>query len=340
MTLLIGDSMLSSYRRLLCAMLGGCLLVTLSADAQDSQNHSHTPAGALGGVVQSKAHTNSAKTAKYVGKTVVITGASSGFGQGIAQKLAALGANVVLVARDKQKLDATASSCGANALAVVCDVSDADQLTKVAEAAEARFGAVDVWINNAGIGAFGRFDVIPLNDQNRMIAINFNGVINGSHIAVTRFKKRGKGTLINVGSIAGKIPIAYYSTYSATKAGVIAFDNALRAELQADNLHDIHVCTVNPPPCDTPFWTNGANYTGRKMHASPMYKPEIVIDAVVDLVAKPKDEINVGFKNKFAVGAHSLAPAAVEGVAARSVRSGQMEKGPIQPPSPGALYRH
>ncbi len=120
---------------------------------------------------------------------------------------------------------------------------------------------------------------------------------------------------------------------------MIAFDDALRAELAADGFKNIHVCTVNPPPSDTPFWTNGANYTGRKMNASPMYKADVVIDAVVELVAKPQDEVNVGFKNKLAVGAHNLAPAEVEGVAARAVRKNQLQKGPPQTPSSGALYR-
>ena len=279
------------------------------------------------------------KKADLVGKTIVITGASSGFGEGVARRFAARGANVVLAARRGEVLEQIASQCGPNALAVATDVSKPEQVKALSEAALAKFRQIDVWINNAGVGAFGRFTDIPLADQARMIDINLTGVVNGSHFAVNQFKKQGHGTLINVASMAGKIPIAYYATYSATKFGIVGFDDALRAELKADKLKDIHVCTVNPLPTNTQFWTNGANYTGHKINPGVMYEPDIVVDAINDLVLHHKDEVNVGLKAKVAVRGHRLAPRSVEDNYGDYLRKIQFEEGPSAPPSPGTLYR-
>ncbi|MFA7337861.1 MAG: SDR family NAD(P)-dependent oxidoreductase [Candidatus Obscuribacterales bacterium] len=288
--------------------------------------------------VQAKGQAKAAKR-DLSGKTIVITGASSGFGEGAARAFAARGANVVLAARRGDVLDKIAAECGPNTLVVATDVSKAEQVKALSEAALARFKHIDVWINNAGVGAFGRFTDIPLADQARMIDINLTGVVNGSHFAVSQFKKQGHGTLINVASMAGKIPIAYYATYSATKFGVVGFDDALRAELKADKLKDIHVCTVNPLPTNTPFWTNGANYTGHKINPGAMHEPDIVIDAISDLVLHPKDEVNVGLKAKVAVRGHRLAPRSVEDNYGEYLRKIHFEEGASAPPSSGTLYR-
>ncbi|CAN5568025.1 SDR family oxidoreductase [soil metagenome] len=282
---------------------------------------------------------SSKKKADLVGKTIVITGASSGFGEGAARSFAARGANVVLAARRGDLLEKIASECGANTLVVATDVSKAEQVEALSQAALAKFKQIDVWINNAGVGGFGRFTDIPLADQTRMIEINLTGVINGSYFAVAQFKKQGHGTLINVASMAGKIPIAYYSTYTATKFGIVGFDDALRSELKADKLKDIHVCTVNPLPTDTPFWKNGANYTGHKINPGGMQEAILVVDAIGDLVLHPKDEVNVGMKAKVAVRGHLLAPRAVEDNYGAHLRKIQFEEGPSDTPSPGTLYR-
>lgn len=288
---------------------------------------------------KTKTNTKANIKADLAGKTIVITGASSGFGEAAARSFAARGANVVMAARRGDELNKIAAECGPNILVVATDVSKAEQVKILTEAALAKFQQIDVWINNAGVGAFGRFTDIPLADQARMIEINLTGVVNGSHFAVTQFKKQGHGTLINVASMAGKIPIAYYATYSATKFGVVGFDDALRAELKADKLKDIHVCTVNPLPTNTPFWNNGANYTGHKINPGVMHEPDIVVDAINDLILHPKDEVNVGLKAKVAVKGHRLAPRSVEDNYGEYLRKIQFDEGPSAPPSPGTLYR-
>ena len=106
---------------------------------------------------------------KRAGLTVVITGTSSGIGKGVAQQLAAQGANVVLAARRTKEIEALAESCGPNAIAVTADVSREEDIAKLYEAAVDAFSKIDVWINNAGIGTYGSFTDTPLKDLNRTV---------------------------------------------------------------------------------------------------------------------------------------------------------------------------
>ena len=130
--------------------------------------------------------------------TVVITGASSGFGRGVALRLAQQGCNLVLAARRGHLLEQLAAECGRNAIAVHCDVGDPNDVEKLAAAAIAKFNRIDVWINNAGVAALGAFERIPLEDHLRVMQTNLGGAIAGSHVALRHFRQVGAGTLVNV----------------------------------------------------------------------------------------------------------------------------------------------
>src|SRR5688572_5679017 len=158
------------------------------------------------------------------GSVVVITGASSGFGRGAALAFAGEGASVVLVARRDEVLDEVAAECealGSRALVAPADVGYEDDVEQVGYDAIERFGRIDVWINNAGVGAIGRFDEVPLADHRRVIETDLLGVIYGSHVALRQFRRQGFGTLINVASALGKVPAPYYGSYTAAKYGVV-----------------------------------------------------------------------------------------------------------------------
>ncbi|HEY4556323.1 MAG TPA: SDR family NAD(P)-dependent oxidoreductase, partial [Lysobacter sp.] len=183
------------------------------------------------------------------GQTVVITGASSGFGRGTALRLAEQGANLVLAARRKDLLEQIADEYP-NALAVHVDVADGNDVDKLAAAAIARFNRIDVWFNNAGVAALGVFEDIPREDHERVIRTNLIGAINGSHAAMRQFRRQRSGNLINMASILGQTPAPYYASYCASKYGIVGLSAALRQELRAQGETGIHVSTILPMAAD------------------------------------------------------------------------------------------
>src|SRR5690606_21827805 len=148
-------------------------------------------------------------------------------------------------------------------------------------------GRIDVWINNAGIGALGRFWDIPPGHHARVLDVNLKGVIYGSHFAINRFRAPGVGTLVNVGSIDSEVPLAYQAGYSASKAGVLSLGRALNAELRLDGQERIKVATLMPWAVDTPWWEHAANFSGGTPRMAAMDDPDKVVDAIIDIALDP-----------------------------------------------------
>ncbi len=278
---------------------------------------------------------------KLSGKVIVITGASSGFGKGVALKLAQSQTNLVIAARRKQLLDEVVVACeqsGSQALAVACDVSIASGVEEVANAALRKFGRIDVWINNAGGAVIGDFVEVPLYEHEQVIKTDLLGTMYGSYFAMNQFRKNNSGILINVASMIGKVPAPYYSAYSAAKHGVVGFSAALRQELQEQNIKDIHVCTVMPMAMDTPFFEHAANYSGHEaVPIPPLDDAQKVIDIMVDLISNPKDEVPIGMGSGVSMLFHQMAPGAMEGMMAKNTHKAQMEDAPVSEMYPGSL---
>jgi NAD(P)-dependent dehydrogenase (short-subunit alcohol dehydrogenase family) len=276
------------------------------------------------------------------GKVIVITGASSGFGKGAALEFAKAGASVVIAARRDELLNELVQECeaaGGRALAVQTDVSQQNDMQALAQQAVAAFGRIDVWINNAGIGALGEFWDIPLTDHARVIEVNLLGVIYGSYFALLQFRQQGSGTLINTASGLGKIPAPYYSTYTASKYGVVGLSASLRQELSEANLKDIHVCTVLPMAMDTPWFDHASNYTGHEVKPiPPLYDPQEVIDVYVRLASQPETEVIVGGAGKVMSALHSIFPGMVEGMMSKEVDVVQMETAPHDVNSSNSIH--
>ena len=270
-------------------------------------------------------------------QVVVITGASSGFGKGVAHKLAAQGANIVVAARRTALLDDLAQQYGDHALAVTTDVGSEEDMERLAEAAIAKFGRIDVWINNAGVGAFGRFEDVPLADHTRLIQTNLLGAIYGSHFALRQFRKQGHGTLINIASILGKIGTPYYASYSASTFGIVGLGQALNQELRLNDAEQIHISTISPMATDTPFWEHTANYSGHSPRQSPLCEAEEVVDAIVAATTNPKKEVTVTFTGKAAVFWHRMIPDTVEIVFAENVHR-QMKNAPPAARTAGSVH--
>jgi short-subunit dehydrogenase len=275
------------------------------------------------------------------GKTFVITGASSGFGRGVALKLASQGANVVLAARRTELLEAVAAearAAGGTPLVVTTDVGKPEDVQKLAEAAITRFGRIDVWINNAGVGAIGRFEDIPIEDHSRLIDINLKGVIYGSHAAMRQFRTQGGGTLVNIGSIDSEVPLAYQGSYSASKAGVLSLGRVLNEEIRLSGLKGIRVATVMPWAADTPWWPHAANYSGGTPRMAAMDGPEKVVNAIVWVSLHPREELSVGWKAKASYASHQIFPDLTERMSANIAHKYQIETAPPAPPTSGTLH--
>jgi len=271
-------------------------------------------------------------------RTVVITGASSGFGRGVALRLAEQGYNLVLAARRGGPLETLADACGGNAIAVSTDVGNPRDVEKLAQTAIAAFNHFDVWINNAGVAALGPFEEIPLEDHLRVVQTNLGGAIAGSHAAMRHFRRRGAGTLINIASMLGRTPAPYYASYCASKYGVVGLCDALRQELSAQEQTGISICAVLPMAADTPFYDHAANYTGRTLQPFPITDAEQVVDAIVGLVETPLDEVTVGMPATAAMIAERLSHAVTHGATAAVTQVLQMQEAPEAPVATGNLH--
>lgn len=258
---------------------------------------------------------------QLAGKTIVVTGASSGLGRGTAVRLGEIGANVVVAARRGDVLAdvmAELEAGGGAGLAVETDVSDADAVARLAAAAVERFGRIDVWINNVGIGAVGMFWEVPVEDHARVIDVNLTGLIYGAHVALRLFREQGAGTLINIGSLESNVPVAYQSSYAASKAAVLSLSRSLNEELRLAGDDDrIKVGTVMPWAVDTPWWVHAANYTGRSLRMAAMDDPEIVVDAIVTACLHPQQEQPVGLKARAANASHHMLPGVTDRMSAK-----------------------
>jgi short-subunit dehydrogenase len=276
-----------------------------------------------------------------VDKTVVITGASSGFGRGAALELARRGAVVVLGARREDLLADVAEECralGGRAYAVATDVRLRDDMEKLGRAALSETGRIDVWINNAGVGALGAFEEVPIDIHEDVIATNLLGTLYGSYYAWRVFLEQGAGTLINVSAAIGVCAVPYYASYAASKQAIVGLCQALRQELAQRRIEGVHVCLVLPATHDTPFFDHVANYTRHEVHApGPLHDPQAVVDTLVKLARHPKDETIVGADGVVKVFLKRLAPRTAEALVGRQLHRAQFEQAQADVDTPGAV---
>jgi short-subunit dehydrogenase len=275
-------------------------------------------------------------------KTAVITGASSGVGELTAKRLSQAGYNVVLSARRENLLNDVASACreyGVEAIVVAADISKKEDVERIAASAIQRFGGFDVWINNAGVIAYGRFMDFSTEEFRQVIETNLFGCVYGAREALTQFRAQGYGNLVNVASGFGAIPSPFVSPYVASKFAVRGFSAVLREEMAADNIRDIHVCTVLPATMDTPVYANGANKMGHKVTPlPPVLDPSKATDAIMEVIDHPKAEILVGKAMKVPILLFNALPTGFINLFARYVKTYGYKKDESAEVSAGNLF--
>ncbi|NIJ87456.1 NADP-dependent 3-hydroxy acid dehydrogenase YdfG [Xanthomonas arboricola] len=230
-------------------------------------------------------------------QVILITGASSGIGLCTALAAAEAGARVVLVARSSgilQEVAALLTEQGHQAIAVVADVADPAQLQHAADAALARFGRIDTWVNNAGVAIFGLLQEVDDHDSRRMFDINFWGVVYGSRIALPHLAASG-GVLINLGSEASEAVVPWQGLYSASKHAVKGFTDSLRIELEHLAGSPVSVVLIQPTAVDTPYPQHARNYMPQEPKLPPpLIEPLRVADAILHAAEHGGRDIKVG----------------------------------------------
>lgn len=273
---------------------------------------------------------------------VVITGASTGIGRATALEFAKQRATLLLAARNETALQEVAEECqhlGGTAVVMRTDVSHESAVQDLARRAISSFGRIDVWVNNAAVSLFARFEEAPPDVFRQVIETNLFGYIYGARAVLPYFREQGSGNLINVSSVVGVTGQPYTSAYTISKYAIRGLSDSLRMELYLDNAKDIHVCTVLPGSIDTPIFQHAANYTGRQTKAmNPVYPARQVAEAIVELVDKPQREIVVGQAVYLQLLEKTLAPDIYEPMMAKQVDQDHFQDHKPAPHSEGNVF--
>jgi len=215
-------------------------------------------------------------------KTVIITGGSEGVGAATARLFAEAGANLMLVARSKKNLEAVAEALRDRTKVEIftMDVSDADACVDVFKKAKFEFGSVDILVNNAGFHARANVEDVEPAELARMVDVNLRAPILLSRLALPYLRESGKGAIINVGSLAGRVVYPGAATYAATKAGLRSFSLGLAEELRGTG---IKIGLVSPGPIVTGFIMDDMDKVSDITFSQPMSSAAEVAQCVLDL---------------------------------------------------------
>jgi short-subunit dehydrogenase len=181
---------------------------------------------------------------ELVGKVVVVTGASMGIGEAIAKVFAEEGASVVLLSRDAGRAEGARLriGCPERTAALSCDIRNSEEIDRVLALTLHHFKQVDVWINNAGHGLLDSVAQVEMPACHELFETNFFGALAAMQAVIPVMRQQGGGTIINISSVAGHIPIPFHASYSATKFALNALSKAAGVELKKDGIHVLTVC--------------------------------------------------------------------------------------------------
>jgi short-subunit dehydrogenase len=224
---------------------------------------------------------------------------------------------------------------GARALAIPTDVTQEDAMRELARRTIETFGRIDVWVNNAAVTVFGRFEETPTHALRRVIDVNLLGYVHGARAVLPYFREQNGGVVINVASQVAVMGEPFASYYVMTKFAIRGLGECLRQELRDTR---IDVCTLMPAAIDTPLYQQGANYMGRAARPlKPVYDARMVARDIVRLARRPKRERYSGMSGRLAAAMHSVAPGTLEGLAARQVEKNHFQDMPA-PIGEGNLF--
>lgn len=240
---------------------------------------------------------------------ILLTGASGGLGQSLAQQLAAAGARLLLAGRDTARLAAITAALGNGASAhssVRADLTRPEGIAAAVGAAR-EFNA-NVLINNAGIGGFGLYEHQSWDDIDALLATNLAAPMRLTHALLPWLKSQPEAAVVNIGSTFGSLPFAGFAAYSAAKAGLRGFSQALRRELADTQVAVIHLA---PRAIDTPLNSEAVNALNRALN-NRSDSAEAVARQVVAALGRGYGEHHFGFPERFFAWLNGVAPALID----------------------------
>ncbi|HEU6448084.1 MAG TPA: SDR family oxidoreductase [Verrucomicrobiae bacterium] len=275
------------------------------------------------------------------GKVVMLTGASAGIGRATARAFAKQGANIGLLARGRDGLEAAqheVEELGGRAIVLVADVSDAEAVDAAAEQLEERFGPIDIWVNDAMTSVFSPIAEMKPEEFRRVTEVNYLGFVYGTLAALKRMRPRNQGVIIQVGSALAYRGIPLQAAYCASKFAIRGFCDSLRAELLHDQ-KNIRVCLVEMPAVNTTqFGWVKSRLRKKAQPVPPIYQPEVAANAIVYAATHNRREVYVGMPTVKAILASKLSRGLVDCYLAKSGYKSQQTKEPENPGRPNNLY--
>ncbi len=272
----------------------------------------------------------------------VVTGASAGVGRAVAVELARQGHDVALLARGHAGLTAAAEdvvAAGGEALVVPTDVADHEQVADAARRVETELGSIDLWVNDAMTTSFAPVWDLEPDDFRRAVEVTFLGQVWGTMVALEHMRPRDRGSIVNVGSALAYIGIPLQSAYCAAKFACRGFFESVRAEL----LHErsgIRLSMVHLPAVNTPqFGWCQTTLDRHPQPVPPIYEPELVARAIVQVARDGRYSKVVGSWNRLVVAAGKLVPSYGNHYAAWGAWESQLTDRPISVDRPSNLRR-
>lgn len=272
-------------------------------------------------------------------KVVVLTGASSGIGRATAAAFARRGCRIGLIARGEDGLRAALAEverAGGEGLVLQADVSDAAQVDAAAAAVAERWGAIDVWVNNAMVTVFSDVAGLQADELRRVTEVTYLGAAWGTMAALRYMRPRKRGVIVQVGSALAYRSIPLQAAYCGAKSALRGFTDSLRSEL----LHEgtgVHVTMVQLPAVNTPqFDVARSRLPGRPRPLGAIYQPEIAARAIVWASEHPRRELWVGAPTEQVILGTRVAPGLLDRILARLGFDGQQSA--LPPPVHDNLY--
>jgi short-subunit dehydrogenase len=273
-------------------------------------------------------------------EVVVVTGASAGVGRATVREFAKHGAHIGLIARGRDRLDATrkeVEDAGGRALVLPMDVADAQAMEDAAGRVEHELGPIDIWINNAMATVFSPVRQMQADEYRRVTDVAYLGYVHGTLAALRYMLPRDQGTIVQVGSALAYRAIPLQSAYCAAKHAIAGFTESLRVELLHDG-SNVHVTEVHLPGVNTPqFSWNRTRMPRRPQPVPPIFQPEVPARAIYWAAHHRRRELWVGWPTVQAILGDKIAPGLVDRYLVKSW-DGQQYDGAVDPDRPDNLF--